>query len=171
MTLTTFTCSCCGETFEGPPLFWHFEAPASWSSLSLEEQEAMGQLSSDQCIINEEDYFVHGLVEIPILGSDEVFAWGVWVSLSKANFDRACDLWEDENRISEPPYFGWLCNSVPGYPDSLHLKTRVHTRALGQRPFVELEPTDHPLAVEQRDGITWDRVREIAEMMYHGNPL
>jgi len=127
----------------------------------------MGQLSSDQCIIYDEDYFVRGLVEIPIIGSDEVFAWGVWVSLSKTNFDRACDLWEDENRVNEPPYFGWFCNSVPGYPETLNLKTRVHSRSVGERQYVELEPTDHPLAIEQRVGITKDRVREIAEMMYH----
>jgi hypothetical protein len=30
-----------------------------------------------------------------------------------------------------------------------------------------LEPTDHPLAVEQRTGITLDRVREIATAVMH----
>ncbi len=32
---------------------------------------------------------------------------------------------------------------------------------LGIRPSIELEPTDHPLAKEQRDGITWERVLQI----------
>ena len=53
------------------------------------------------------------------------------------------------------------------YPDTLHLKTHVHTRPLGQRPFVELEPTDHPLVVEQQEGITMARVREMAEALLH----
>jgi hypothetical protein len=35
------------------------------------------------------------------------------------------------------------------------------------RPFIELEPTDHPLAIEQRTGISWERVREIAELVLH----
>ena len=35
------------------------------------------------------------------------------------------------------------------------------------KPFIELEATDHPLAVEQREGITMDRVREIAEALVH----
>jgi hypothetical protein len=43
----------------------------------------------------------------------------------------------------------------------------VHTRPVGERPFVELEPTEHPLAVEQRTGITLDRVREIAATVLH----
>ncbi|APZ93323.1 hypothetical protein Fuma_02940 [Fuerstiella marisgermanici] len=56
---------------------------------------------------------------------------------------------------------------LPLYPDTFLLKTHVHTRTLGLRPFVELEPTDHPLAVEQREAITMDRVREIAEALLH----
>lgn len=49
------------------------------------------------------------------------------------------------------------------------LKARVHTRPVGKRPYIELEQTDHPLAIEQRDGITMQRVREIAEMVLHDN--
>ncbi len=44
----------------------------------------------------------------------------------------------------------------------------VHTRPVGARPLIELEPTDHPLAVEQRDGISWDRIQQIAELARHG---
>jgi hypothetical protein len=50
------------------------------------------------------------------------------------------------------------------------LKTRVHTQAVGKRPLVEMEPTDHPLAVEQRTGITLARVQEIAETLLHRLP-
>ena len=78
-------------------------------------------------------------------------------------------MWEVEGRENEPPYFGWLSTALPLYPETLHLKTNVHTRPLGQRPFVELEPTGHPLAVEQREGITMARVQEIAEVLLHDN--
>lgn len=97
------------------------------------------------------------------------FVWDVWVSLSETNFKRASDRWHDPNRTEEPPYFGWLCNNLPGFPETLSLKTNVHTRPLGIRPFIELEPTEHPLAVEQRDGITMARVIEIAETAMHHN--
>jgi len=43
----------------------------------------------------------------------------------------------------------------------------VHSQLVGIRTTVELEPTDHPLAVEQRTGITTARVREIAERLLH----
>ncbi len=47
------------------------------------------------------------------------------------------------------------------------MKARVHSRAVGTRPAIELQPRDHPLAVEQRSGISVDRVREIFELMQH----
>jgi hypothetical protein len=95
------------------------------------------------------------------------FAWNVWVSVSRKSFLRVCDLMDEPQREDEPAYFGWLCNSIPGYPETLNLKTMVHTRVVGLRPLIELEPTEHPLAMEQRNGITMDRVREIPERMYY----
>src|SRR5262249_15789553 len=96
------------------------------------------------------------------------FAWGVWVSLKKENYLRAVSLWTTKGREVEPPYFGWLNNMISIYdPPTINLKTNVHTRAVGLRPFVELEPTNHPLAIEQRNGITVERVREIAEWLLH----
>jgi hypothetical protein len=63
---------------------------------------------------------------------------------------------------------GWLMANLSCYePSTLNLATVVHTRPVGLRPLVELEPTDHPLAVEQREGITLARVQEIAEQNLH----
>jgi hypothetical protein len=161
-----YTCSCCGEYHAELPLGYSTVAPDVWDP-SFEGDDA-SMLSSDQCVIKAQHFFVRGLIEIPVLGSPDVFSWGVWVSLSRANFSRALDLWNTPGRESERPYFGWLCTSLGPYsPSTLYLKTHVHTRATGQRPLVELEPTDHPLAVEQRTGITRERVREIAETLLH----
>ncbi|HZG42899.1 MAG TPA: DUF2199 domain-containing protein [Longimicrobium sp.] len=55
-----------------------------------------------------------------------------------------------------------------GYPDTLLLKTYVHLQPVPVRPLVELEPTDHPLAVDQREGVTQERAREIVEAVLHG---
>ncbi|MEU0851450.1 DUF2199 domain-containing protein [Streptomyces flaveolus] len=142
------------------------DAPAVWDLSFAVADDCL--LSSDQCVIRAEHYFVKGLIEIPVIGSDEVFSWGVWVSLSRDNFSRAADLWDTPGRESEKPCFGWLTTELPLYsPTTLNLKTHVHTRPVGERPYVELEPTDHPLAVEQRTGITLERVRDIAAAVRH----
>ena len=80
---------------------------------------------------------------------------------------RATELWGAEGRESEPPYFGWLATSPSLYPQTRGLKLNVHTMPVGHRPLIVVEPTDHRLAVEQREGITMDRVREIAEFHVH----
>jgi hypothetical protein len=144
------------------------DAPIQYYYVSEQERERRTLLSSDQCVIDDEHYFVRGCLDIPIHGGAEVFRWGVWVSLSKQSFHRMSEFWDAPGRESEPPFFGWLCTSLPGYPDTTTLKTHVHLRPLGERPFIELETTDHPLAVEQRSGISLARAREIGESLLHG---
>lgn len=62
--------------------------------------------------------------------------------------------------------FGWLSTSIYCYPEAIDLKTMVHTRSVGMRPYIELEPTQHSLAIEQREGITIERIKQIAEELY-----
>ena len=143
--------------------------PEYWTDDLFDDDDS--DLSSDQCVIKGEWFFVHGLIEIPVIDGDEPFSWGVWVSLSKENYDRMAELWDSPGREHEPPYFGWLSTQLPVYsPATLNLKTHLHTRPVGERPFIELEPTDHPLAVEQRLGITRARVAEFADILLHGEP-
>lgn len=48
-------------------------------------------------------------------------------------------------------------------PETINLKTIVHTRPAGAAPYIELEPTEHPLALKQKNGISKDRIKQIAE--------
>lgn len=41
------------------------------------------------------------------------------------------------------------------------LKTMAHFRTNGLRPWIEVEPTDHPLAVDQCEGIRLAKAWEI----------
>ncbi len=153
-----FRCRKCGETHPGPALAWGPDAPEPYYWLNAEEQEKFAELTPETCLIEAENkthYFIRGRIEVPIHASAEVFSWLVWVSLSEENMRRTYELWDTQGREEEPPYFGWLCSRLPGYPDTMSLKTMVHTRPVGRRPYIELEPTDHPLALEQRCGIPW----------------
>jgi hypothetical protein len=162
-----FTCRSCSQLHPGPPLAYGMEAPAYWSPELT--TDPLNVLDPEICVIVNQGFFVRGLIEIPITDSDDVFAWNIWVSLSKDNFFRTIDLWEQPGRETQPPYFGWLSCEIPGYrPSTLNLKINLHTRPLGERPLIELEPTDHPLAVEQRNGISRARVQQIAEAVMHG---
>jgi hypothetical protein len=165
-----WTCSRCGRAHEGLPRDWGFDAPAYWYALTPDERSTHGKLSEDLCVIQDEEgehFFIRGVLPIPIVGSKDEFTYGIWTSLSAESFKRVVELWDDPRRTEEPPYFGWLSNSILGYPETLNLKTNVHTSALELRPTIVLESTDHPLAVEQREGMPIERLREIAELHLH----
>ncbi|MEU8081872.1 DUF2199 domain-containing protein [Catellatospora citrea] len=165
--ITGHTCGSCGRRHEDLPLSYRTAAPAHWTDIL--DDDPNSELTPDLCVISGRHFFIQGNLEIPILGSDEVFAWGVWVSLSPASFARTTDLWDEPGREAEPPHFGWLSTELAGYQVStLNLKTNVHTRPVGHKPYVEVEPTDHPLAVDQRAGITMARVQQLAELLWHG---
>jgi hypothetical protein len=157
----TWTCRCCGKQFDTLPLDFACQAPDRWLGLPENERAQRGRLDSDLCKIGE-DLFVRGCLEVPIIGRDEVFVWGVWASVSRQSFERILELWDASDVAVEAPKFGWLCNNLPLYPTTLGLKTNLHLRSGGARPAIELEPTDHPLAIEQRRGIALQRVEEIA---------
>ncbi|GLZ32408.1 hypothetical protein Lesp02_45960 [Lentzea sp. NBRC 105346] len=149
------------------PFGYTAAAPAYWR----DEYEGLPGyvLGEEQCVINDEHFFVRGRIVLPVLDSDTDFEWGVWVSLSETNYDRMGEVWHDPDRVNEPPYFGWLSTELLVYePSTLNLKTNLHTQEVGVRPTVELEPTDHPLAVEQRQGITLQRIQAITERVLHG---
>ncbi len=163
-----FICHVCGRHHAELPMDFGADAPSAYYAIPADELEARCELTADLCVIDANEFFIRGCLEIPVVDGSRPFVWGVWTSLSERSFTRLGEIWERPGRESEPPFFGWLCTSLPLYPETLLLKTQIHTRPVGQRPYVELEPTDHPLAVEQRSGITMDRVREIVGQLMHG---
>ena len=165
--METYTCKTCGKQHEGLPLSYGAQAPAIWYDIPEKERDKRTLLSSDQCEIDNKYFFIAGNIDIPIVGTDQIFNWTVWISLSDKSYNRVSELWNIVGREKEHPYFGWLSTSLLIYPETINLKTMVHTRPVGERPYIELEPTNHPLAIEQRNGITWERVQEIAELVLH----
>jgi hypothetical protein len=164
----TWTCKICGKVHEGIADSYGYDAPWQWYSIPKAERAKRAFLNQDYCVIDETDFFVRGCIEIPILGALEPFLWGVWVSLNKSNFEREQKLVKDPKRSDEPAYFGWLCTRIEIYPDTAGLMTDVHTRRVGLRPLVRVQRSEHPLSLEQRNGISMDRVLDIAEKMHHG---
>src|SRR5689334_872064 len=103
-----YYCRRCGQRHDDLPLHYGFQAPVYWYGIPEDERTCCCLLSSDQCVIDEEHFFVLGNLELPTIGSEERFSWDVWVSLGTENSARACKLWEQPGRELESPYFGWL---------------------------------------------------------------
>lgn len=156
-----YTCSCCGQYQQELPTSYISTAPVYFDEATSEEQQEGFELNDNFCIMDKEHFFIRGCIEIPIIGTDEHLIWGVWVSLSEDNFNKTKKYWNNQEVLE--PMFGWLSTDLLCYPDTVNLKARVYPRPNGVSPYVELEPTDHPLAVEYRNGVNLKRLQEIAE--------
>ena len=161
-------CRDCGAQLPSVPLCYGADAP--WRTLGVSDSEfdKRVDLTDGQCVVDEQHFFLRGHIEIPIIGSKDVFAWSVWCSVSEKSFLQACDRWLEPGRVNDPPYFAWLMTSLPVYPDTTHLKASIQSREVGRVPLITIEPTEHPLALEQHHGIPRARVEEIAHLILHG---
>jgi len=54
--------------------------PDMGANMKREERDTRALIGSDQCVIDPQWFFVRGCLEVSILGSDELFVWGLWVS-------------------------------------------------------------------------------------------
>jgi hypothetical protein len=166
-------CSSCAEWHSGPILDVGFDQPDYWSKgepvgsrwqflpSGAISKACRSFLDKDYCAVNDEDFFVRGIIHLPIIGTAETFRWGVWGSLSRENFEKLLRMDGKPECVSLPPMFSWLSSKIAEYPSTLNLKMYVHIIEPRLRPHFRLERCDHPLSKEYHQGITPARVKEI----------
>jgi hypothetical protein len=165
-----FQCSVCHLWHDVLPLSYSVKAPLAVQGIAENELLRRVIFTVDQCIVDGHNFYLRGRIPLPVLGHDQPFIWGVWVSVSRKDFVRTNELWKTAGREAEPPYLGRLNTQLPLYGDILNLPVRVRTQVVGRRPHFEIMNPAHPLAIEQRQGISMQRVREIAEQILHPQP-
>jgi hypothetical protein len=159
-------CQICGANEEEIPLCFGIDAP--WRALVPEaEFDRRVELTRDQCVVDEKLFFIRGHIEIPVHDFPEPPSFSVWSSLSKESFLHVCERWEAPDRATDAPYFGWLCSPIAIYPSTINLKLSVQSRPPGLTPLFTVEPNDHPLALDQRNGISIERWHEFAHRLLH----
>ena len=162
-----YQCTRCEKVHEGLPAI-AYDAPAHYHDLAEAERAAKAILTDDLCDIDGESYFVRAVLEIPVIAHAERLEWGVWGSLSEANFKRYRASFDDDGQSKLGPMFSWFASRLPGYPDTLNLKCNVVPRDGGQRPLIEFAPDDdHPLVLDWKNGISLERAIEFVAPVLH----
>jgi hypothetical protein len=163
MTNQTYECRTCGKAHAGIPFSFAADYPDPFANLTPEERENRALISSDQCIIDQEQFYLRGCLELPIQGSNDIFLWGVWSRVHEADFDRMDEFWDHQRREHGiGPFKGRLANSLSLYPETLNLGLRIEVRPAGTRPLFILEEPDRHLTREQASGITLEKAQEYA---------
>ncbi|MDR7133332.1 hypothetical protein J2X06_000516 [Lysobacter niastensis] len=162
-----FRCNTCEEIHEGVPTFGA-DMPAIAQWIPPEERQSRVDLGSDDCVVDGERFLVRGCLEIPVADEADPFVWGVWVDISQDNFDQWVKAFNQKERSHIGPFPGYLGTALPCYPDTFNHRVVMHLRDNGIRPYIEVSQSDHPLHIEQCNGITHERLVEIYEEVMHG---
>lgn len=167
---TGFDCTICGEHHPELPLKYSVPAPLAFFRVPPEERTTRIVITPEQCVIDNRDFYLRGRILVPVHGLEDPFVWGIWAEISPKNFFLTHELWNSPGREDTPAFPGWLDSEIPIFGNTHNLEIEVHTQPVGRRPHFTVADPNHPLAIEQREGITLERVREIAARMHHQEP-
>jgi hypothetical protein len=166
----SFRCSCCGKTYDEVPLSFDSEFPDYYFTVPIEERSSRIELEDSVCIIDKEHFFHRGRLIIPITDHPEDLTFHVWTSISRDNFNKRMDLWEDPDRVEQAAYFGWLQTIVPTYGNTINIKTIACEQKVGLVPLIKVTEDGHPLTIDQKNGISYTTALEKVETIlkeYH----
>jgi hypothetical protein len=162
-----FSCTICHKWHDRLPMSYSVKVPSAVAAIPKSELDQRVVFTLDQCVIDRRQFYLRGRIPVPVIDQAEPFIWGVWAQVGEPDFVRANAMWKTEGREKEKSFRGWLNTPIPLYAGTMSLELSVQTQPVGRRPHFELVDSAHPLAVEQRNGITMTRVREIAEAFLH----
>ena len=164
----SWICGTCGETHEELPLSFAADYPDNYANLSPDQRDIRTTIGSDQCIIDQKQFYIRGCLEIPIQDSDQVFLWGLWALIWEKDYDEIEESWEEQGRECRGPFKGRLGNALSEYDVStFNLPLTIKLQPVGTRPLFFIDEPEHPLAVAQRDGMTLKQVEELAAKLLH----
>jgi hypothetical protein len=162
-----FVCSVCGEHHAGRLLDIRVSLPDVIHALSEEERERRTWLADDFAVLDDDLFFVRGLLELPIPTLESRFAYGVWIQVAQRDFTFLMEHWDDPAQLRFAPTDGTLANELGPYVATAGLPARLQPISPDLLPLVEVLAADHPLALDQRRGISESRSDELAARVLH----
>jgi hypothetical protein len=161
-----FVCSVCGEFHAERLLDIRAGLPDAIFALSDDERAERAAIGEDFAVLDDERWFVRGLLEIPIPELDRYFGYGVWTEVAEDDYRELQSTWDDAD--PSPPVDAVLANELAPYVATTGLAARLEPVSAERLPAVELGDSEHPLVADQRRGITVTRSDELAAAVLHG---
>ncbi len=161
--MTNYTCGICGKVHDELLMDIAIMRPLDYFKVPDKERKRRVKYTEDLCSIDDKEFFIRGILALPVKDSEEEFRWGAWALISEDDFNRYLELWDADDVGDEPPFVGWVAGGIPAYPDTDRLEVKVRLQSGNQRPRFQLVSDQHPLGRDQREGITMEKVHGFIE--------
>lgn len=160
-----FTCPKCGLEHEERPAI-AYNSPDNYYFLDETQKKNIATLSDDLCIIeykDQTDRFIRTVIHQKVIGDCQPLDYGVWVSVSEKNFNDYLNNFNNEKHDGK--YFGFICNNLPGYDNTMSIGTDVILRG-NNRPEVipHKEFMDHIFVQDYYQGIDKETAKNKLEL-------
>ncbi len=172
-----FACSC-GERHVGPfPI--HLHHPVGWIGAdTYEDDNALRMdgdfLSSNFCVLGGKFFAMRMRLPVQLRGAEPtVFLYTVWASMDRVDFESFANAARTGKHAQDFRVSARLVNRVGGYPDTYNLTGSAFQQLDGSPPALLIHGlqagpnNQHPLLLEQRDGIGVDRMLELFAAYNH----
>lgn len=151
--MSSYICSCCGESLEGLPTDFGYRLPDEVFSLTYLEKYERTRHNADLCTLDGNRFFLRGLLRVPFTHMDGYFGWGVWAEVDRETHDFYLRNFSVDNSAAKPA-FGRLANGIPAAPELGAEALEIHFQDESSRPEFRLLPhSSSKLAQEQHVGI------------------
>jgi hypothetical protein len=163
----TYVCSSCGKEHQGLPTDWGFKLPDEIFALPYLERYRRSRSNSDLCTLDENRFFIRGVLSIPFTYQQGEFSLGVWAEVDAKT--HAFYLENFNNEFSKGAKAeGRLASTIPGFPELLNDPLNIELQDSNSRPSFSFPlTTNHRLARDQREGIDFARHHEFLDHCGH----
>jgi len=162
------TCSTCGKVHSLGDSERVFGLPDEIFALSKAERSERCHINTDLCALDQERFFVRGLLPLPVKGRAQAYRVGIWAEVSADVYRRIHALWSDPAQSDEPRPPGTLANHLPlNEAESVGLPVWIHLTGPQTRPEFYVRSVDHPLYTEQTHGIDGHRALAYSDRTRH----
>ena len=132
--------------------------------LSMLERYMRTRNCTEFCTLDENRYFIRGVLSLPFIYTDGDFTWGVWCEVSKADHDAFFKAYANDTLDQLPDFSAKLANEIPGYENSKDCEITVEVLA-DERPLFVVKGHEL-LAQEQHDGLSYTRHQELNDILF-----
>jgi len=158
-----YKCATCGKFHIGLPMDMAYPNPGRYFEIPAKERNARVYLSTDICVIDDSEFYIRGVLSIPVVDSGDEFRWGLWAKVEKGDFDIYNEYWDGNLPENLPALHGSLSGTMKNYPDSNMVPVEIYLQSGDQRPLFKVISDENSLGSDQKKGITMEKVHSFVE--------